>query len=89
MNTDHDSYDSATEAFLHCKEFLEEREELTAAACLEGLDALDGPTLCRVAHSRLVEAQRRTCDASSKHFVTLALNAVNRAIGLPAMLSAG
>jgi hypothetical protein len=90
MTTEHntDTYESANEALLFCKMYLEEKGLADAAIYLEGLDHVCDHRTGRVAWSCLVAASQRVNDVSAMHFVTLALNAVERALQAPVLLAA-
>lgn len=85
---DHEKFESATMALLATREFLEQYDEATATY-LEGLDLIESSTMCRVVQRRLIEAQRHTKDTSVRHFLAMALNAMDRAIGEPVLLATG
>jgi hypothetical protein len=93
MSTDrvcfeNETYESANEAVLFCKMYLEEKDQADAAIYLEGLDPICDQRTGRVARSCLVAAQQRTNDDQAMHVVTLALNAVDRALRTPVLLAA-
>jgi hypothetical protein len=83
------TYESAYEALLFCKMYLEEKGQVDAASYLEGLDPVCDQLTGRVARGRLVAAQRRISDSSAQHIVTLALNAIDRALHTPVLLATG
>lgn len=80
--------ESANEAYFFCKVYLEEKGQADAAAYLEGMDFIDDVRTGREARGRLVAAARRVSDSSSRHVVTLAINAVERVLGVPVLLAA-
>lgn len=85
---DHEKFESATMALLATREFLEQCDEATALY-LEGLDLIESSAMCRVVQRRLIQAQSHTKDTSAKHYLAMALNAVDRAIGEPVLLATG
>lgn len=81
-------YESANEAVLFCQMYLEERGQSDAAVFIEGLDPICDRITGRVARGRLVAAAQRTNDSAARHIITLALNAVDRALETPVLLAA-
>ncbi len=90
LNTelDNERYDAANEAVLFCLTFLSEREEHTAASCIEGLDAITNQRTGRIAYNRLLAAQRCTRDTEAKYALNAAMHTVERALHVQALLAA-
>jgi hypothetical protein len=93
MNTmttelDNDRYDAANEAVLFCLTFLSEREEHTAASCIEGIDAIIDQRTGRIAYNRLLAAHRCTRDVAAKYTLSTAMHTVERALHVQALLAA-
>jgi hypothetical protein len=84
---DYNTYDTANEAVLFCKEYLEERRLSDAASYLEGLDAITDQNSSGTAHARLEAVKKLVRDPRAQHAITLALNAVERALQEPVLLA--
>jgi hypothetical protein len=87
MDHNFEHYESASEALLFCRSYLQEQQQ-RSADYLEGLDAIESPTMCRVALGRLRTALSRADGSAAQHVITLALNAVERALGTRQLLAA-
>jgi hypothetical protein len=83
-----ETYESANEAVLFCQMYLEERGQADAVVYIEGLDPICDLVTGRIARDRLVAASYRTNDSAARHVITLALNAVDRALQTPVLLAA-
>ena len=83
-----DTYESANEAVLFCQTYLEESGQADAVVFIEGLDPICDQVTGRVARGRLIAAAQRTNDVAARHVITLALNAVDRALQTPVLLAA-
>lgn len=84
-----ESYETTSETLAFCKAYLEERRQLDAALCLEGLVSVCDQATAREARGRLVAAEKHVRDDSARHVIILAINAVERALGAPVLLATG
>lgn len=77
-------YETANEAVLFCKTYLEEEGLDDLAGCLAGLDAVNEAAIGRVAHRVLLGMQSRVPSAHGECIAT-ALNALERALGMSSL----
>lgn len=72
-------FETANEAFLFCKGYLEEKGHADAAQHLEGLDPINAVSLGRLALKALYRA-RPLVTGDALEYVDIAINAMGRAV---------